>query len=77
MAVLKCRDVPDLATDYMEGDLPRRARIALRMHLLICSMCRAYLDQLRKTRSFLGRQAMPAPAQDVEDRLVGAGTDRN
>jgi hypothetical protein len=76
MAVLKCRDVPELATDYIEGGLGRRTRVAMRLHLLICSMCRAYLDQLRKTQRFLGGQRMPPPATEVEEKLVSAAADQ-
>jgi predicted anti-sigma-YlaC factor YlaD len=47
--MIKCKDVPELASDYLDGDLPLSKRIALRFHLLICHSCRAYLQQLRNT----------------------------
>ena len=55
--MLKCREVTERASDLLEGGLPLRERLALRLHLALCSMCRAYLDQLRKTRALLGRNA--------------------
>ena len=76
ITVLKCRDVPELATDYVEGALGRRARLAMRLHLLICRMCRAYMDQIAKTRRLLGRQTMPPPVQEVEEKLVSAAADQ-
>ena len=74
--MLKCRDVPELATDYVEGALDRRTRLAMRLHLLICRMCRAYMDQLDKTRRLLGRRTMPPPAPDIEETLVSAAADQ-
>ncbi len=51
--VLKCRDIADLSTEYTEGTLPPGRRIAFGFHLLLCRMCRTYLDQLAKTRRLL------------------------
>jgi predicted anti-sigma-YlaC factor YlaD len=70
--VLTCRDVPDRASAYIDGELDRRTRLSMRLHLLVCSMCRAYLDQLHKTRRLLGAGRMPEPPPEVEERLVQA-----
>jgi hypothetical protein len=69
-AVLKCRDVSELATDYMEHALPWRLWFGVRLHLLLCDMCRAYLDQLRKTALLLRGRTLPEPPAEVEDRLT-------
>jgi len=68
--VLRCRDVPDLATALMEGGLPLRTRLGLRVHLAMCSMCRAYLDQLRKTRALLARRPLAPPSAAEEEALL-------
>jgi predicted anti-sigma-YlaC factor YlaD len=73
--VPSCRDVSELATDYMEGALNWRGRIAVRWHLGVCSMCRAHLDRLGKTQHLLGRSVLAAPAVEIEDRLVAARED--
>jgi hypothetical protein len=70
--VLSCRDVTELATRYMEGDLSLRARLAMRLHLTLCGMCRAYLDQLQKTVRLLNTGPKPPPAPEVEARVVSA-----
>jgi hypothetical protein len=36
----------------------------------LCSMRRAYLDQLRKTASLLRGQPLPPPPAEVEERLT-------
>ena len=68
--VLKCRDVSERASDLLDGGLPLRVRLALRMHLAICSMCRAYVDQLQKTRRLLGRSRFNPPDRATEDALI-------
>jgi predicted anti-sigma-YlaC factor YlaD len=72
--VLKCVEAAELATDYMERELPLRAWLAMRLHLALCGMCRAYLDQLRKTKRLLGVVSPPAAPPEVETRLIAAAT---
>jgi hypothetical protein len=67
--VLKCRDVSELATDYMERALPWRQWLGVRLHLLLCDMCRAYIDQLRKTAALLRGRPLAEPPADIEERL--------
>ncbi len=68
--MLSCRDLTEHATDYMEGALPVRTRLAVRLHLILCAMCRAYLLQLRRTSALLRGRALPAPPPEVEGRIV-------
>lgn len=70
--MLRCQDVSELATDYMEHALPLRQRLAMRLHLAMCSMCRAYMDQLRKTSRLLGLGRLPPPSPEHEAALLAA-----
>lgn len=70
--MLRCQDISEMATDYMEHALPVRRRLAMRFHLALCSMCRAYIDQLRKARRLLGRGHLPPPPAAVEQRILAA-----
>lgn len=47
--MFKCRDISELATDYLEGNLSLRNRAAFHLHLMICDPCRGYLHNLRQT----------------------------
>ncbi len=67
-----CRDVTEMATDYVEGALSPRRRLAVRLHLAACSMCRAYFDQMRKASRLLRGRAMPPPAPETEARILAA-----
>jgi hypothetical protein len=64
--------VSEQATDYMEGALPLRRRLAMRWHLRQCSMCRAYLDQLRKTIGLLAAGELPPPPPETERDLLAS-----
>ena len=69
--MLNCRDVSELVTEYAEGALSPRRRLAVRVHLFLCGMCRAYLDQMRKTRNLLSGRPLAAPDAGVEDHIIG------
>jgi len=44
--MLRCHEVEERASAYLERDLPWRQHLAVRLHLLICRACRRYLAQL-------------------------------
>lgn len=46
---LACRDLVEVVTDYLEGDLAAAMRARFEAHLAICSACREYVDQVRAT----------------------------
>jgi hypothetical protein len=45
--MLKCRDIAERASDYIDGHLSLNQRLAVLLHLLICGHCRAFVRQLR------------------------------
>ncbi|MCX4191527.1 hypothetical protein [Methylophaga sp. OBS1] len=49
--MFECKDVAEEASNYLDGDLPLAKRIGLLLHLMYCSCCRRYLQQLRQTIS--------------------------
>ena len=59
--MLKCRDMVELVTGYLEGVLPPRLRLAARLHLLLCGPCRRYVGQIRETIRFLAGGPPPSP----------------
>lgn len=68
--MLSCREVTELVSDYLEGDLPRRERLRVQVHILMCRYCRRYLSQMRKVVGILrGLPAEPAPPE-VLDKLL-------
>jgi predicted anti-sigma-YlaC factor YlaD len=67
-----CRDFVELATDYLDGALPASDFELAEEHLVICSLCREYLDQIVATAAALAATARDAPADDAVRALVGA-----
>lgn len=66
--MLKCREVSHKASLYLEGELPWRERVAMRVHLLMCNDCRRFLRQLSgliRAIPLMHRQASPAEVENV------------
>jgi len=65
--MLSCRDVADLLGEPDAKKLPLRKRMALRMHLLLCRLCRRHAKQLRD----IDRMAR-AYGQRIADELTSS-----
>jgi anti-sigma factor RsiW len=55
VAGLTCRDVVELVTGYLEGELPEAERVRFETHIAGCEHCTAYLMQMRETIAVVGR----------------------
>jgi hypothetical protein len=73
---MKCRDMAEIATGYMEGDLPPRRRFAARLHLWLCGNCRRYIAQLRQTVRLLAAGPPPAPPENESEIIALLTRDR-
>jgi anti-sigma factor RsiW len=51
MGLPSCTEVHACMTDYMEGALPWRKRLGVRIHLLMCKACAGLYDGLRALSS--------------------------
>ena len=63
MFMPSCKEVQENLTEFMEGALPFRKRLGIRIHLMMCRMC----DSVRKALAALpgfGKEAL-APPQDT------------
>lgn len=73
---LRCRDVIELLSDYVEGDLPEEKARAIESHLEICPQCVEYLASFR-TAIALGKTATSDEVCDeLPDDLVRAVLER-
>jgi len=72
--MLSCKEATRLASEALDRPLPLRSRLGLRMHLLMCSGCRAVsrqlgaLQQLLRLRLANGQDSHAAPS--VSDPLA-------
>jgi anti-sigma factor RsiW len=62
---MKCREVVELMTDYLEGTISAADVARFEEHIAGCDGCRAYLEQMRATRRLTGTLA----GEPVPDRL--------
>ena len=52
---LRCRELVELVTDYLEGALSPADTARFEQHLTGCDGCVAYLDEIRTTIELAGR----------------------
>jgi anti-sigma factor RsiW len=73
--MLTCRDViEDFLADYVEGTLSLGVRAKVKVHLLLCKECMAYLHTYKKGRDLFGeasRVEMPEEMQAILRRFLG------
>jgi anti-sigma factor RsiW len=68
---LTCQQVVELVTAYLDGGLSPEDRQNFEQHLLSCSGCRNYLEQMRRTIETTGRVQLELPAE-LEEKLLEA-----
>lgn len=62
MGLPTCKEVESSMTDYMEGALPFRKRMGIRVHLMMCDLCSGLLKRL-VALSALGKDLLAPPAK--------------
>ena len=67
-----CRDVVELITAYLEGELPADVRKAVEAHLSGCDGCTRVLDEFRRTIELTGRLTEGQVTWEQRATLVGA-----
>jgi len=64
--MLKCRDIVDRSSDFIDQEMTFTQQLEFRVHLLMCHRCRAFVGNLRKVVSLLHR----APEETVPADLM-------
>ncbi len=68
---VRCIDVVDLATEWMEGALTDEERSEIEEHLVVCAPCATFVRQMRLTRSALAGVRPSLPPQ-LRSQLLGS-----
>lgn len=74
---LTCREVTEIISDYLDGDLSPERRDEFERHLVNCAGCSAYLRQMRITVQVSGslrEQDVPQPMMDALLTAYRAGS---
>jgi hypothetical protein len=66
---LRCSDVAQLATRYLEGLLPPPQQTSFETHLVYCESCVGFLDDIRNVAGRL-RELPPDPVDPEERRAI-------
>jgi predicted anti-sigma-YlaC factor YlaD len=70
--MMSCREVTELASQYVDRDLPIAKRMAIRMHVAMCAHCRRFVRQLRATLELLHTIGKPSEPAVVGDAVLAA-----
>ncbi len=73
--MLTCKELTELATDYLEGRLPFLQRVKFLLHLAMCDRCRAYLRQMEMTITALGKLPDESVPAGVREELLACFRD--
>ena len=65
VAAMSCKDVTEFLSDYLDGALPMRQRLAFKLHLLMCRDCRKYLDSYVTTVKLANTLRKPTEPEEV------------
>ena len=73
--MVNCKDITELLTEYLEGEMSFGERMQVRAHLMMCGPCKLYADQLQLSIDSCGR--LPQPEVDEQLRAALMETFRN
>jgi anti-sigma factor RsiW len=67
---LTCQEIVELATEFLEGELPAEEATLFEQHINLCDGCEWYLDQMRTTIATVGRIEEEELRPEMRDRLL-------
>ncbi|OUS28262.1 hypothetical protein A9Q99_12070 [Gammaproteobacteria bacterium 45_16_T64] len=67
--MLKCKEVSELSSDYVDRRLPWRQRAGIVWHIFLCVHCRRYIRYFRLT-IFVSKKAATPPPDHVVDSVM-------
>ena len=63
--MLSCKELVAQSSDFLDGQLSLRQRLAVRTHLAMCVRCRRFIRQLKLTQAVL-RQLPEAVVPELD-----------
>ena len=73
--MMDCRSFVERVTDYLEHNTSLPDRLRMRLHMMMCSVCRAFFRQMKETAHATHAAAHAAPdalSAELTERLMGA-----
>lgn len=72
---LTCEELVEIVTEYLEGGLTDAERERFEAHVVACSGCANYLDQIRMTIEIAGRVTVDDLGEKARNELLAAFRD--
>lgn len=69
--MLTCREFDDFMADYLARELPLTRQLSCWLHVTLCSACRRYLYEYRRTIA-LGKKAFEQDDEPLPDSVPDA-----
>ena len=67
--MLKCREITLAASDYVDGRLRWRKRLAMVIHLILCPYCRHFMTNFRAVVTVIRGHPPPKPEPRQVERF--------
>lgn len=55
--MLMCKDLAEIASDYIDGELNTGRNLSVKMHLMMCRDCRTFIGNLRASTDLMAAHA--------------------
>jgi anti-sigma factor RsiW len=72
---IRCDEVVEIITDYLDGVLPADTVRELEAHLALCPGCGEYLEQMRQTLRSVGAIPLESLSEQAREDLMAAFRD--
>jgi anti-sigma factor RsiW len=72
---IRCAELVELVTDYLEGSIDEDTRAEIEAHLTLCEGCTEYLRQMRETIRELGYVPVDTLGDRAKSDLMAAFRD--
>ena len=71
-ADLRCHEIVELVTEYLEGSLDDPTRTRFELHVMACRGCENYVEQMRLTSEAAGETHVEEPEPEQLTELLDA-----
>lgn len=69
---MTCRELVEVVTDYLEGQMGPADRVRFEHHLVMCDECGVYLRQMRQTIELVGALTEESIEEPAKQELLQA-----
>lgn len=69
---MACQEFVELVTEYLDGTLSLKDRTRFEQHLVFCTWCVDYLQQMRDTVRLAGKLGEKDVPEEAKEKLLAA-----